>query len=70
MEEVFEQLIDAINLELEAGNWAEVVRLTVPLHQAALEAGETLLAALVEDLHCIAQDALMHPVEVAQRLAP
>lgn len=65
-----EELIDTINVALEAGDWAQVVTLTVPLHQAALMVGETELAALIEDLHCIAQDALVHPVLVATVLAP
>ena len=62
----FESLIDAINVQLEAGNWSEVVQLTGPLYEQALALGETQFAELVQDLHWIANDALLHPLEVAQ----
>ncbi|MGI9061928.1 MAG: hypothetical protein ACR2H5_25520 [Ktedonobacteraceae bacterium] len=58
-------LIDAMNVELEAGNWANVVLLSTELYACAVAAGETTLAELVQDLHWIANDALAHPLEVA-----
>jgi hypothetical protein len=63
-------LIDTINLALEAGEWSQVVALTIPLYEAACEVGETELAELVQDLHWIASDALAHPLEVAEVLRP
>jgi hypothetical protein len=41
------------------------VSLTTALYEAALEHGDTQLAELVQDLHWIANDALVHPFEVA-----
>ena len=58
-------LIDAVNVHLEAGNWSQVVDLTVALYEAAVEYGDAQLAELVQDLHWIANDALVHPFEVA-----
>lgn len=58
-------LIDAMNVELEAGNWANVVMLSTELYACAVVAGETTLAELVQDMHWIANDALLHPLEVA-----
>ena len=58
-------LIDVVNVELEAGNWAQVVELTAALYAAALEAGDAAFAELVQDLHWIANDALAHPLDVA-----
>ena len=63
-------LIAAINVELEAGNWANVVLLSTDVYACAMEAGETTLAELVQDLHWIANDALVHPVEVAVLVQP
>ena len=63
-------LIDAMNVELEAGNWANVVLLSADLYACAVAAGETTLAELVQDLHWIANDALAHPVEVAVLVQP
>ena len=58
-------LIDAVNVALEAGNWAQVVEITAVLYEAVVEAGDAQLAELVQDLHWIANDALVHPLEVA-----
>ena len=58
-------LIDAVNQELEAGNWSQVVSLTAALYEAAVEYGDAQLAELVQDLHWIANDALAYPFEVA-----
>ncbi len=70
MDAPLESLIDTINVALEAGNWHEVVRLSVPLYHMAVEAGESQFAELVMDLHLIAQDALAFPLETAQVLSP
>lgn len=70
MEATLEGMIDTINVALEAGNWQEVAELSVTLYQAAVQAGDTLFAELVMDLHLIAQDALAFPLEIAQVLAP
>ena len=59
-----DELIERINVELEAGNWANVVMLTTELYASAVAAGETQLAELVQDLHWIANDALARPFEV------
>ena len=58
-------LIDAVNQELEVGNWSQAVSLTAALYEAAVEHGDVQLAELVQDLHWIANDALVHPFEVA-----
>jgi hypothetical protein len=68
--EMTEQLIDAVNVALEAGDWSQVVGLTTDLYAAALSVGEADLAELVQDLHWIATDALAHPVEVEGVIAP
>jgi hypothetical protein len=65
----FERLVAAVNVELEAGNWSHVVALTADLYACALAEGETAFAGLVQDLHWIAQDAVLHPVEVASLLS-
>jgi hypothetical protein len=65
-----ETLIETINVELEAGNWSQVVTLTSALYSCAVAAGEVQLAELVQDLHWIANDALVHPVEVAVLVSP
>lgn len=62
-------LIAEVNVALEAGAWDVVVGLTAPLYGAAVSAGESTLAELVQDLHWIANDALMHPVAVPAMLA-
>ena len=68
MDEEIERLIALVNVELVVGNWQEVVALTVPLYERAVAVGETTLADLVQDVHWIAQDALVGPVEVASLL--
>ena len=68
--EVVEQLVDAVNVALEAGEWAEVERLTTDLYVAALHIGDAEFAELVQDLHWIANDALLHPLEVGEVIAP
>ena len=62
-------MIAAVNVELAAGNWPQVVTLTAVLYEQAVLAGETAFADLVQDLHWIAQDAVLRPVEVASLLA-
>ena len=64
MNTTFDALVDAVNVALEAGNWAQVVELTATLYEAAVEAGEAPFAELVQDLHWIANDALAHPLDV------
>ena len=64
-----DRLIATINVALAAGNWSLVVTLTADLYACALTEGETAFADLVQDLHWIAQDAVLHPVEVASLLA-
>jgi hypothetical protein len=68
--EMVEQLVDAVNVALEAGEWAEVERFTADLYLAALHIGDAEFAELVQDLHWIANDALLHPVEVERVIAP
>jgi hypothetical protein len=70
MSSELETLIDAINVELEVGNWSQVVALTTTLYACAVAEGEAQLAALVQDLHWIANDALVHPLEVAVVVSP
>ena len=66
MQSQLDRLIEAVNVELEAGNWSRVVALTAEVYAAAVEVGETTLAELVQDLHWIANDdALLHPLDVA-----
>jgi hypothetical protein len=69
MSEEMEGLIAAVNAALVAGDWSQVVALTVDLYARALAEGETTFADLVQDVHWIAQDALLHPVEVVSLLA-
>ena len=64
-----EELIDAVNAALLAGDWALVSRLTRELYALAMQAEETDLAELVQDLHWIANDALVHPLAVGEVLA-
>ncbi len=68
--ELVERLVDAVNVALEAGEWAEVERLTADLYVAALHIGDAEFAELVQDLHWIANDALLHPLEVGEVIAP
>ncbi len=65
-----DELIAAVNSALEAGDWAEVSRLTVELYALTEAAGEVALLELVQDLHWIDNDALAHPLEVERVLAP
>ena len=65
-----EALIDAVNVQLEAGNWSHVVDLTAALYEAALEQGDAQLAELVQDLHWIANDALAHPLNAVMVVQP
>ena len=65
MNTTVDALIDAVNVEFEAGNWAHVVQLTATLYEVVVEAGDAQLAELVQDLHWIANDALVHPLDVA-----
>jgi hypothetical protein len=69
MSEEMEGLIAAVNVELASGNWPQVVVLTAALYACALAEGETAFADLVQDLHWIAQDVVLHPVEVAALLS-
>jgi hypothetical protein len=66
----FERLIAAVNVELETGNWPQVVTLTEQLYRCALAVGEQQLAELVQDLHWIANDAVAHPLDVAAMVQP
>jgi hypothetical protein len=70
MSSELEALIDAINVELEAGNWSQVVALTTALYACAVAEREAQLAELVQDLHWIANDALVHPLDVAALVLP
>ena len=70
MQSQIEALTEAVNLELEAGNWSGVVMLTAELYRCAVAAGDEPLAELVQDIHWIANDALAHPLEVGGLLAP
>lgn len=63
-------LIETINVALQAGEWSQVVALTAPLYEAACALGDEQLAELVQDLHWIANDALVYPLEVAEVLRP
>ena len=69
MSEEMDRLIAAVNVALVAGDWSQVVALTADLYARALAEGETVFADLVQDLHWIAQDAVLHPVEVAALLS-
>ena len=65
-----EALIEAINVELEAGNWSQVVALTTELYACAVVVGDMQFAELIQDLHWIANDALLHPLDVAALVLP
>jgi hypothetical protein len=69
MSEEMDRLIAAVNVAIAVGNWSLVVALTADLYACALAEGETVFADLVQDLHWIAQDALLHPVEMAALLS-
>jgi len=70
MQSQIEALTEVVNVELEAGNWSGVVTLTAELYRCAVAAGDEQLAELVQDVHWIANDALVHPLEVGGLLAP
>jgi hypothetical protein len=65
-----DELIDAINVALEAGKWEAVLTMTPALYEAAITAGDMQLAVLVGDVQCIAQDALERPLEVLAVMQP
>ncbi len=69
MSEDMNRLIAMVNVALAVGNWSQVVALTADLYACALAEGETAFADLVQDLHWIAQDAVLHPIEVASLLS-
>jgi hypothetical protein len=58
---IMDELIDAINVVLAEGQWEQVVALTILLKEHALLVGDMQLAALVEDIRVIAQDAVAYP---------
>ena len=64
-----DELIDAVNAALLAGDWAQVSQLTASLYAVVVQEGESELAELVQDLHWIANDALVHPLAVGEVLA-
>ena len=60
-----EALIDAVNVQLEAGNWSQVVDLTAALYEAALEQGDAQPLTVGQELpEVLDQDA---GAPVAQR---
>jgi hypothetical protein len=63
-------LIDAVNVHLQVGNWSQVVDLTAALYEAAVEQGDAQLADVVQDLHWIANDALVHPLNGVMVVQP
>jgi len=68
--DVVEALTDAVNVALEVGDWSQVVRLTTDLYTAALHIDDAEFAELVQDVHWIANDALVHPVVVGRLVSP
>ena len=70
MQSQTEALIEAINVELEAGNWSQVVALTTELYACAVAVGDMQFAELIQDLHWIANDALVHPLDLAVLVSP
>ena len=65
-----EALIEAVNQALLVGDWSHVVVLTEQLYAAAQASGEQQFAEVVQDLHWIANDALIHPLEVGVLVQP
>ena len=61
MQSSIDPLIDAINLELVAGNWPAVVEQAEVLSAHALALGEVQLAELAHDIRVIALDAVHYP---------
>ncbi len=57
-----ERLIDAVNAELEQGDWFQVRLLVRSLYAYAVLCGDGMVAGLLEDLYWIAGDALAFPV--------
>lgn len=68
--DVIERLTDEVNMALEMGDWSQVVTLTADLYAAALHVGDAEFAELVQDLHWIANDALVHPMVVGRLVFP
>lgn len=66
---MLDDVIEAINAALDAGDWATVVTLTTQLYHLATLENEMQLVELVQDLHWIANDALVHPIEIQHLLA-
>ena len=62
-----ERLIDAVNAELEQGDWFQVRLLVRSLYSYAVLCGDGMLAGLLEDLYWIAGDALAFPVLLVTR---
>ena len=62
-----ERLIDAVNAELEQGDWFQVRLLVRSLYAYAVLCGDEMLAGLLEDLYWIAGDALAFPVLAVTR---
>ena len=62
-----ERLIDAVNAELEQGDWFQVRLLVRSLYAYAVLCGDEMLAGLLEDLYWIAGDALAYPVLAVTR---
>ena len=62
-----ERLIDAVNAELEQGDWFQVRLLVRSLYAYAVPCGDGMLAGLLEDLYWIAGDALASPVLAVTR---
>ena len=60
---MLDQLIDEMNVVLEAGDWSRVVALAPALRDEYLRVGDALHAELISDLYSIACDALQHPLE-------
>jgi hypothetical protein len=58
---VTDGLIDTLNAVLAVGQWEQVAVLALSLWEHAVAVGDGELAALVEDLHTIALDAVAHP---------
>lgn len=60
---MLDQLIEEMNVVLEAGDWSQVVALAPALRDEYLRLGDELHAELLSDLYSIASDALQHPLE-------
>ena len=62
---MLDQLIQQMNVVLEAGDWSQVVALAPALRDEYLRVGDALYAELMSDLYWIATDALQHPLDSA-----